>query len=61
MNHDYAHCYNCDDMCPDDCFRAQLVRDLDRIIKDGGKPMYVSWSTFIGTDECKRKDDEASN
>lgn len=31
MNHDYAHCLDCTDDCPKDCFRAQLVREaLDK-------------------------------
>jgi hypothetical protein len=29
MNHDYAHCANYSrDVCPKECFRGKLVRDL---------------------------------
>lgn len=47
MNHDYAHCtdYNAN-TCPEDCFRAQLVRDLE-------PGMFVSWASLIHTPECK--------
>lgn len=51
MNHDYCHCLDCDIYCPDDCFRAQLTRDL--------KPnKVVTFAHLKGTDECKRKSDE---
>jgi hypothetical protein len=50
MNHDYAHCIDCTDDCPKDCFRAQLVRDLDKV------PISrVSWMSFKGTEECKKE------
>lgn len=45
MNHDYSHCLDYDDECPDVCFRAQLVRDLT-------DEYWVSWSSFKGTPEC---------
>ena len=52
MNHDYAHCADFKDECPKDCFRAQLVRDLENI------PIWyrVSWMHFKGTEECKKKE-----
>ena len=52
MNHDYAHCSDFTDDCPSECFRAQLVRDLENI------PIWyrVSWMHFEGTDECKWKE-----
>lgn len=56
MNHDYEHCldYNAD--CPKECYRGQLVRDLQA----NGKPMIVSWMSFEGTDECiKRRNNNA--
>ena len=28
MNHDNAHCLDYKDDCPKECFRGQLVRDL---------------------------------
>ena len=53
MNHDYAHCWDFEDeICPKDCFRAQLVRDLKCF-----NPFFpVSWSLFKGTEECKLKE-----
>lgn len=50
MNHDYAHCADFQKDCPKDCFRAQLVRDLD----DNGtlKGAWISWMNFRKTDEC---------
>lgn len=48
MNHDYGHCLDCKDDCPDDCFRAQITRDLKNY---PGMP--VTFFTFYGTDECK--------
>ena len=48
MNHDYAHCMDYTENCPKECFRGQLVRDLD------GVPINrVRWTSFKGTDECK--------
>lgn len=29
MNHDYAHCLDATEYCPEDCFGAMLVRDLN--------------------------------
>lgn len=53
MNHDYAHCTDCSDDCPIDCFRAMLVRDLDRVPINR-----VSWLSFKGTKECKKEQEE---
>ena len=47
MNHDYAHCWDCTDKCPNDCFRAQLTRDLKNY---PGMP--VTFSSFYGTGDC---------
>lgn len=57
MNHDYAHCIDCTDDCPEDCFRAQLVRDLDRygeILFPGHAVYPVSWMHLKGTEECMK-------
>lgn len=51
-NHDYEHCADCRSDCPQDCFRAQLVRDLGRFPAG----MYISWMHFRGTEECMQKD-----
>ena len=58
MNHDYAHCLDCDSDCPYDCFRAQLVADLKC---NNIQPFanFVSWMHIKGTDECKRGDKDA--
>ena len=45
MNHDYTHCMDYSEDCPEHCFRAQLAKDL----KPG---MVVSFSHLINTDEC---------
>ena len=52
MNHDYAHCADFKDSCPDDCFRAQLVRDLERYGDTKGFP--VSWIHLEGTEACEK-------
>ena len=48
MNHDYEHCADYKkDVCPKECFRGELVRDLVN------RPyMCVSWMYLKGTDEC---------
>lgn len=48
MNHDYAHCMDFKDECPQECFRAQLVRDISNM----PYPRVVSWTKFFNTDEC---------
>lgn len=54
MNHDYAHCIDFTDNCPKNCFRAQLVRDLNDN-RDQYPPTYpVSWMSMKGTDECPK-------
>ena len=52
MNHDYAHCADFNDDCPEACFRAQLSRDLENV------PIWhpVTWMHFNGTEECKKKE-----
>ena len=51
MNHDYAHCLDATEHCPEDCFRAMLVRDLKN-----QECKIVSWMHFIGTDDCILED-----
>ena len=51
MNHDYAHCADYTDKCPERCFRGALVRDLKYRLY----PFPVSWMHLAGTDECMRK------
>lgn len=49
MNHDYAHCLDYKEDCPEKCFRAQLTRDLKR------HPIpWASWMHLEGTEECKK-------
>jgi len=52
MNHDYSHCIDYNKDCPRNCFRGQLVRDLNShpTIKN------ISFMSFKGTDECKLKE-----
>ena len=50
MNHDYAHCLDYKEDCPEKCFRAQLTRDLKR------NPIpWRSWMHFKGTEECEKE------
>ena len=52
MNHDYAHCIDCTEDCPEDCFRAQLAREA--IAKHWA---IASWMHFKNTDECPKAKD----
>ena len=58
MNHDYTHCADFTEYCPRGCFRAQLVRDLQRFGKLApyGINFPISWTHFKGTEECKKKE-----
>lgn len=52
MNHDYAHCLDYTRDCPEECFRAQLQRDLEeRRSEFIGVPL--TCSHLGGTVECK--------
>lgn len=62
MNHDYAHCYDYKrGVCPKECFRGELVRDLKNCRRD----LQVSFASFKGTDEClldeRNKNEISSN
>lgn len=50
MNHDYEHCIDFKDDCPESCHRAQLVRDLEENYPE----MEVSWMNFGDFPECER-------
>ena len=51
MNHDYTHCYDYNpDVCPKDCYRAQLVEDL---LKTNYR-WPVSWSMLKNTVYCPK-------
>ncbi len=52
MNHDATHCLDCKSDCPKSCFRAQLTRELEKIVYT----LPVSWSHFYGTKECEKRD-----
>ena len=58
MNHDYEHCADFKDDCPKKCFRAKLVRDLQRFGKLAPYAFnyQISWMHFKGTEECKKKE-----
>lgn len=51
MNHDYEHCIDFNDSCPESCFRAQLVRDLEQNYPPS---MEVSWMSFGDSPDCQR-------
>ena len=50
MNHDYEHCIDFNDGCPESCHRAQLVRDLEENYPE----MEVSWMNFSDCPDCER-------
>lgn len=50
MLHDYAHCFDYTADCPEDCFRAQLVKDLYKDPRMKNVP--VSWQSFVGLPDC---------
>lgn len=50
MNHDYAHCLDFKESCPNNCFRAQLTRDLKTRTDLLGLPF--TWMHFKETKEC---------
>lgn len=56
MSHDYAHCADFTSDCPQTCFRAQLVRDLNMRTDLAG--ILISWMHFKGTDECPLEGDD---
>lgn len=47
MIHDYAHCIDYNEGCPEWCFRGKLIRDL----KPGD---IVSWTHLENTAECPK-------
>lgn len=49
MNHEYVHCSDCTDDCPEDCFRAQLTRDLEKI---NDYNLWITWAHLKGIGEC---------
>lgn len=48
MNHDYTHCLDCNENCPDKCFRKQLVDDLENT----PYPHIFSWAHLKGSGFC---------
>ena len=51
MNHDYEHCIDFKDDCPESCHRAQLVRDLEQNYPPSRD---VSWMNFGDFPDCQR-------
>lgn len=47
MNHDYMHCSDFTEDCPEECFRAQLVRDLEEHPQS-----WISFGHLRDTEEC---------
>lgn len=56
MNHDYAHCLDFTEDCPQECFRAELSRDLARM--GGSNKMWISWMSFKETGCCPLDGDD---
>lgn len=51
MNHDAAHCMDFDkNKCPNECYRAQLTREVEDHRELWGIPL--AYSYFKGTTEC---------
>ena len=59
MNHDYVHCLDYTEDCPEECFRAMLVRDLQKINPVKLITVHLVWGFLKGTDECKKMEDKA--
>ena len=53
MNHDYAHCLDFHKNRPKKCFRAKLVRDLERK-KEYLIGVPISWAHFRKTEQCPK-------
>lgn len=60
MNHDYSHCLDYLPNCPEECFRAQLTKDLKFRNDLVGIPL--TWTHFYKTDECviEKKNNKAN-
>ena len=52
MNHDYVHCLDYTEDCPEECFRAVLNRDLQKINPVKLITVHLVWGFLRGTDEC---------
>lgn len=60
MNHNYLHCIDYKPDCPDECFRAQLTKDL--LDNPDIMPKNVaSWMHFRGSSECEKDKQEEMN
>lgn len=57
MIHDNAHCSDFTYDCPDECYRAQLVRDLKNL---KGQKIIISWAHLKGTSDCLRDKGEST-
>ena len=54
MNHDVTHCMDQDNLCPKNCYRAELNEDYrKRYLDFMGRP--VSWAHLRGAPECPRR------
>lgn len=50
MNHDYCHCLDYTSDCPEECFRAQLEKDIKKNPLLIGKPL--TYGHLGGTSLC---------
>ena len=57
MNHDYAHCLDFKKTCPKKCFRAKLVRDLQKR-EEELKDIPLAWVHFRKTEKCPKNKKE---
>lgn len=52
MNHDYVHCLDYTEDCPEECFKAVLNRYLQTINPVKLIGVHLAWGYLRGTDEC---------
>ena len=59
MNHDYTHCLDASEDCPDDCFRKAITMDIRKKMAKGYTCRIIaSWANLKGTEECLRGEQE---
>lgn len=54
MNHDYVHCVDWVDICPETCFRAQLMKDIRENLSEYLN-VPLNWARLKDTDYCELK------
>ena len=53
FRHDYTYCADWhEDLCPPECFRAQITKELFDEPAEVQKNLLISWANLYGSDEC---------